>query len=54
MQTLKAAIVKSFGEPLVIDQMSVPDVGAGQNLVRIDATGVCHTDLHAAEGDWPV
>jgi propanol-preferring alcohol dehydrogenase len=32
----------------------VPEVGQGQILVRIEASGGCHTDLHAAEGDWPV
>jgi propanol-preferring alcohol dehydrogenase len=32
----------------------VPQVGPGQILVKIAASGVCHTDLHAAEGDWPV
>jgi propanol-preferring alcohol dehydrogenase len=32
----------------------VPEVGPGQILVKIEASGVCHTDLHAADGDWPV
>ena len=54
MKTMKAAVVKAFGEPLVIEQVPVPEVGAGQILVKIIATGVCHTDLHAAHGDWPV
>lgn len=52
--TMKAAVVKAFGEPLVIEQVPVPQVGPGQILVKIAATGVCHTDLHAAEGDWPI
>jgi propanol-preferring alcohol dehydrogenase len=51
---MKAAVVKAFGEPLVIEQVPVPQPGSGQILVKIAATGVCHTDLHAAEGDWPV
>lgn len=54
MNTMKAAVVKAFGEPLVIEQVPIPKVGPGQLLVKIVATGVCHTDLHAAEGDWPV
>lgn len=54
MKMMKAAVVKAFGAPLVIEQVPVPEVGAGQVLVKIAATGVCHTDLHAAEGDWPV
>jgi len=54
MKMMKAAVVKAFGAPLVIEQVPVPEVGAGQVLVKIAATGVCHTDLHAAQGDWPV
>lgn len=53
-KTMKAAVVREFGKPLVIEEVSVPKPGAGQILVKIAATGVCHTDLHAAEGDWPV
>lgn len=51
---MKAAVAKTFGKPLEIEQVPVPDVGPGQVLVKIAATGVCHTDLHAVEGDWPV
>ncbi|WP_304165434.1 alcohol dehydrogenase AdhP [Lonsdalea britannica] len=51
---MKAAVAKAFGQPLVIEQVPVPEVGPGQILVKIVATGVCHTDLHAVEGDWPV
>lgn len=52
--TMKAAVVREFGKPLVIEEVQVPRPGPGQILVKIAATGVCHTDLHAAEGDWPV
>ena len=52
--TMKAAVVCEFGKPLVIEEAAVPRPGAGQILVKIAAAGVCHTDLHAAEGDWPV
>ena len=51
---MKAAVVREFGKPLVIDEMPIPDPGPGQILVKYEATGVCHTDLHAANGDWPV
>ncbi|MFP1731615.1 alcohol dehydrogenase AdhP [Lonsdalea quercina] len=51
---MKAAVAKAFGQTLVIEQVPVPEVGPGQILVKIAATGVCHTDLHAVEGDWPV
>ncbi|ACR32369.1 alcohol dehydrogenase AdhP [Burkholderia glumae] len=53
-KTMKAAVVREFGKPLAIEEVPVPVPGPGQILVRIAATGVCHTDLHAAEGDWPV
>jgi D-arabinose 1-dehydrogenase-like Zn-dependent alcohol dehydrogenase len=53
-RTMKAAVVEKFGEPLVVREVPIPAPGPGQALVEIVATGVCHTDLHAAEGDWPV
>ena len=52
--TMKAAVVHAFGQPLSIREVAVPQPGPGQLLVKIAASGVCHTDLHAAEGDWPV
>ncbi|GAA3707369.1 alcohol dehydrogenase AdhP [Zhihengliuella alba] len=54
MSTMKAAVVQQFGEPLGITEQQIPTPGPGQVLVRLIASGVCHTDLHAAEGDWPV
>ena len=53
-KTMKAAVVRAFGQPLVIEEVKVAMPGPGQILVKIAATGVCHTDLHAADGDWPV
>lgn len=53
-KTMKAAVVRAFGEPLVIEELPIPVPGAGQVLIRVVASGVCHTDLHAADGDWPV
>ena len=52
--TMKAAVVHAYGQPLVIEEVAVPEVPAGRILVKIEASGVCHTDLHAADGDWPV
>ncbi len=52
--TMKAAVVKAFGKPLVIEDVPVPVPGPGEILVKVKACGVCHTDLHAASGDWPV
>ena len=51
---MKAAVVHAFGKPLVIQDVPVPVPGPGELLVKVLACGVCHTDLHAAEGDWPV
>ncbi|MEN0059813.1 MAG: alcohol dehydrogenase AdhP [Bdellovibrio sp.] len=51
---MKAAVVREFGKPLRIEEVDVPTPAAHEIQVKIEATGVCHTDLHAAEGDWPV
>jgi propanol-preferring alcohol dehydrogenase len=53
-KTMKAAVVHEFGKPLQIEQMPVKEPGRNQILVKVIASGVCHTDLHATEGDWPV
>ena len=53
-KTMKAAVVRAFGQPLVIEEVKVPEPAPGEILVKIEACGVCHTDLHAAHGDWPV
>lgn len=53
---MKAAVVTNFGKPLEIQELPVPEPapGSGQMLVRIETSGLCHTDIHAAHGDWPV
>lgn len=53
-QKMKAAVVHKFGDPLQIEERDIPEPGEGEVLVNIQASGVCHTDLHAVEGDWPV
>lgn len=53
-RTMQAAVVRSFGKPLSLEEVQVPTPGPGQVLVKVVASGVCHTDLHAAQGDWPV
>ena len=50
----RAAVVREFGQPLEITTVQNPDPGPGQVLIRVIACGVCHTDLHAVNGDWPV
>jgi propanol-preferring alcohol dehydrogenase len=51
---MKAAVVHAFGKDLTIDDVAIPTPGPGQALVKLITSGVCHTDLHAVEGDWPV
>jgi propanol-preferring alcohol dehydrogenase len=53
-QTMQVAQVEQFGQPLVIRTIDVPTPGPGQILVQTEACGVCHTDLHARDGDWPL
>jgi len=53
-RTMHAAVVEQFGKPLVLREWDMPKVGPGQILVKTEACGVCHTDLHAANGDWPL
>src|SRR5262249_50854024 len=53
-RAMRAAVVRSFKEPLVIEERPIPEPGPGQIRVRIETSGVCHTDIHAAHGDWPV
>lgn len=51
---MKAAVVKEFGKPLVIEDQEVPTPGPGEVLVKMETSGLCHTDIHAWRGDWPV
>ncbi|MEU6972042.1 alcohol dehydrogenase AdhP [Kitasatospora aureofaciens] len=51
---MKAAVVRDLAAPLVVEDRPVPEPGANQVRVRIEASGLCHTDIHAAHGDWPV
>lgn len=53
-KTMKAAVVHEFGAPLQIEEVEVRRPGKNEILVKVIACGVCHTDLHAIEGDWPV
>ncbi|MBF0722478.1 zinc-dependent alcohol dehydrogenase [Sanguibacter inulinus] len=53
-ETMKAAVVRQLGAPLVVEEVPIPVPGPFEALVQVDYSGVCHTDLHAARGDWPV
>lgn len=54
VRPMKAAVVHEFGKPLAVEEVKVPEVSSDRVLVKVEACGVCHTDLHAVEGDWPV
>ena len=51
---MKAAVVHDFSQPLSVEEVPDPVAGAEQVLVRVQACGLCHTDIHAAHGEWPV
>jgi propanol-preferring alcohol dehydrogenase len=51
---MKAAVVRKLGQPLKLEEMPIPTPGAGEVLIKILTSGVCHTDLHAAAGDWAI
>lgn len=51
---MRAAVVHEFGAPLELEDRPVPTPGPGQVLVKVETSGLCHTDIHAAHGDWPV
>ena len=51
--TMQAAFVTEFGKPLTVGEVRIPEPSDTQVLIRIEACGVCHTDVHAVDGDWP-
>lgn len=51
-RTMQAAVVSSFKSPFQIVKMDVPMPKPREILVKVKASGCCHTDLHAIEGDW--
>src|SRR6476661_6561352 len=51
---MKAAVVKDFTKILSVEDVAKPVPGVGEVLVKVETSGLCHTDIHAAHGDWPV
>jgi propanol-preferring alcohol dehydrogenase len=51
---MRAAVVTAFDRPLTLEERIVPQPGPGEVLVQMETSGLCHTDIHAAHGDWPV
>ena len=52
--TYRAVVVHEFGAPLSVEQVPMPKLGPGQVRVKVEVCGLCHTDIHAANGDWPI
>src|SRR6201989_3244215 len=50
----RAAVVHQFHSPLSVEEVSATALEPGQIRVKVEASGLCHTDIHAAHGDWPV
>ncbi len=49
---MKAAVLHALAEPLSVEELPVPEPGAGEVLIKVAACGVCHSDLHIARGEW--
>ena len=54
VSSYRAAVVHAFHSPLSVEPVAPPELAPGQVRVRVEASGLCHTDIHAAHGDWPV
>ena len=50
---MRAAVLREFKQPLSIEDVDRPQPGDQDVLIEIEACGVCHSDLHVADGDWP-
>jgi propanol-preferring alcohol dehydrogenase len=49
---MKAALLKEFNEPLRIVELPRPEPGPCEVVVKVEASGICHTDIHTARGQW--
>ncbi len=49
---MKAAVLREFKKPLAVEEVGQPQPGTGEVLIRVEACGVCHSDVHVADGDW--
>jgi propanol-preferring alcohol dehydrogenase len=52
-EPMKAAVIHSFDKPLTIEDVPKPKADSGEVVVKIETCGLCHSDIHAAHGDWP-
>jgi propanol-preferring alcohol dehydrogenase len=51
---MRAAVVRDFTKNLTLEEVDKPEAGPGEVIVKVETAGLCHTDIHAAHGDWPV
>ncbi len=49
---MKAAVLHEFKTPLSLEDVARPEVGRDEVLIEVEVCGVCHSDLHVADGDW--
>jgi len=49
---MKAAVLHEFKKPLAMEEVERPKIQDDDVLIEVEACGVCHSDLHVAEGDW--
>ena len=49
---MKAAVLRDFKTPLTVQDVSLPEPTEGEVLIKVEVCGVCHSDLHVADGDW--
>jgi propanol-preferring alcohol dehydrogenase len=54
LETMRAVVVRGFDLAPQVEEVPKPEAGPGEVVVKIEASGLCHTDIHAAHGDWPV
>ena len=53
-ETMRAVVVRGFDVSPHVEKVAKPEAGPDELVVKIEASGLCHTDIHAAHGDWPV
>ena len=53
MMRMKAAVLRELRKPLTVESVELDAPEIGEVLVEVKAAGVCHSDLHVANGDWP-
>ena len=49
---MKAAVLHELKKPMAVEEVDRPIPGEGEVLIKVEACGVCHSDLHVADGDW--